>query len=118
MDCLDSLQAHIDSAIHRRPGGRQDTRHGKRFVPVFDERYLPRSVRNDQCIAHFISQSPGSLSTDHRIVEIIEWITALYAQRLPGAVGEMVKKSGCGTYHSITAVRVTQRDGDRPLYLG
>ena len=114
VDGRHGVQADVQRAVHRRARGRQDAAYLERLVGVLDAGGIARAVRERQAISQPVAQPAGHLGAQHHVEDLLEGLALGQLQAFACPVAEMLEIGGIGSQHRKAAVRIPQRDGNRP----
>ena len=104
----------MQRAVHRCARGRQDAAHLERLVGVLDAGGIARAVCERQAISQLVAQPAGHLGAQHHVEDLREGLALGQLQVFACPVAEMLEIGGIGAQHRKAAVRIPQRDGNRP----
>ena len=116
MHGLDARQAHVNRAIHRRAGVRQDARHGEGRVVVMDEAHVADAMRHHDAVAHRVVQRRGHFRAERRLTRIGERLAGVERQCAIAAVAVVDEVVAGGAQHAETPVRVAQGQRHAPRH--
>ena len=110
----DGLQTHVHRAIDRCAGALEDAGDPERLVLVMRETHIAQAMGDHHHVALLVAELPGYVSADHGVVKISEALPGSKTNRAITSEPIVFEIIVVGPHHSKPAVRVTERDGDRP----
>ena len=106
MHRLDARQAHVNGAIHRRAGARQDAGDREGRVVVMHETHLADAMRHHDLVAHRVVQRRGHFRAEHRFARVGERLADRERQLAIAAVAVVNEVVAVGAQHAVAPMRV------------
>ena len=113
---LDARQAHVNGAINRRAGVRQDAGHREGRVVVMHEAHVADAVRHHDAVAQRVAQRRSHFGAEHRFLRIGERLAGLERQCAIPAVAVVDEVVVGGAQHAVAPVRVAQGERHAPSH--
>ena len=118
MDRFDAGQRDVDGPIHRRPGRLEDARHRERHLVVVLETDVSDAMGDHDAVADGVTETVGDLRAQHGIADIGQAGSRRKLQALLPTVAVVLQVGGRRAQHAVPAVRIPERQRDRPSHLG
>ena len=114
MHGVHAFQRDVNRAIDRRPGAREYSHHAKGMILVQRKGHVAGAMRDDDLLAEAIIQRGRDIRAKDRAIRIGEALALDQLELAVLAKPEVIEIILRRAKHVESAVRITQRKGNRP----